>query len=139
MKIRSILIYSHDGQIRELSFNPSGLNIITGRSSTGKSAISDIVEYCIGRSEFDIPEGVIRDKVAWYGVIYQFVGEQVLIAKPAPEAGSSRCSFAMIRRGANLPAPKFSELAPNSDDDAVVSSLSSKAWLRNSLIMAHRP
>lgn len=124
MKILSIILYSHNGSKRVLPFNPEGLNIITGRSSTGKSALSDIVEYCMGRSTFNIPEGVIRDKVSWYGVIYQFTGEQVLIAKPAPSSGHSSCSIVMVRRGAALVAPEFSELKVNSDDDTVVSLLS---------------
>lgn len=124
MKIRSIILYSHTGSKRVFPFHSEGLNIITGRSSTGKSALSDIVEYCMGRSTFNVPEGVIRDKVSWYGVIYQFPGEQVLIAKPAPGSGHSSCSKAMIRRGAELVAPDFSELKENSDDDTVVSLLS---------------
>ncbi len=124
MKIVAIIVYSHSGSKRVLPFNPDGLNIITGRSSTGKSALSEIVEYCMGRSTFNVPEGVIRDKVSWYGVIYQFAGEQVLVAKPTPGSGLSSCSKAMIRRGAALAAPKFSELAANSDDDTVVSLLS---------------
>lgn len=124
MKILSIVLYSHDGRVRVLPFNPSGLNIITGRCSTGKSALSEIVEYCIGRSSFNVPEGVIRDKVSWYGVIYQFAGEQVLVAKPTPSAGHSRCSIAMVRRGANLSVPLFTELESNADDNFVVSLLS---------------
>ena len=124
MKILSIILYSHTGNKRILPFNPAGLNIITGRSSTGKSALSEIVEYCMGRSTFNIPEGVILDKVSWYCVIYQFSGEQVLIAKPAPGLGHSSCSKVMVRRGADLGAPEFSELQPNSDDETVVSLLS---------------
>ena len=38
----------------------------------------------MGRSSFNVPEGVIRDKVAWFAVIYQFESEQVLVAKPTP-------------------------------------------------------
>lgn len=133
MKIRSIILYSHTGNKRILPFNPEGLNIITGRSSTGKSALSEIVEYCMGRSTFNIPEGVIRDKVSWYGVIYQFPGEQVLIAKPAPGPGHSSCSKAMVRRGADLVAPEFSELQPNSDDDTVVSLLSNLLGISENL------
>jgi hypothetical protein len=80
MKIKSIHIYSHDGRRRDVAFHVDGLNVITGRSSTGKSALSDILEYLMGRSSFNIPEGVIRDRVAWFAVIYQFDGEQVLVA-----------------------------------------------------------
>lgn len=124
MKIRSIHIYSHDGRRRDLQFKVDGLNVITGRSSTGKSALSEIIEYCMGRSTFNIPEGVIRDKVAWFAVIYQFPHEQVLIAKPTPIAGGTSCSTAMQRRGTQLAAPDFEELVVNTDDDAVVALLS---------------
>lgn len=124
MKIKSIHIYSHDGQRRDLEFHVEGLNVITGRSSTGKSALSDIVEYCMGRSDCNVPEGVIRDKVAWFGVLYQFPNEQVLIAKPSPEGGAASCSIAMQRRGVIVTIPAFHELAVNTDDDAVVALLS---------------
>jgi len=124
MKIKSIHIYSHDGQRRDLQFKVDGLNVITGRSSTGKSALSDIIEYCMGRSTFNVPEGVIRDRVAWFAVIYQFLQEQVLIAKPTPPAGGTSCSTAMQRRGTQLVAPNFEELVANTDDEAVVVLLS---------------
>lgn len=124
MKIKSIHVYSHNGQRRDLQFKLNGLNVITGRSSTGKSALSEIIEYCMGRSSFNVPEGVIRDKVAWFAVIYCFEHEQVLVAKPTPPEGGASCSFAMLRRGADLHAPSFGELAANSDDDAVVALLS---------------
>lgn len=124
MKIKSIHIYSHDGQRRDLEFKVSGLNVITGRSSTGKSALSEIIEYCMGHSTFNVPEGIIRDKVAWFAVIYQFQQEQVLIAKPTPNAGATSCSTVMQRRGNNLTIPDFEELLVNSDDEAVVVLLS---------------
>lgn len=124
MKIRSIHIYSHDGQRRDLQFRVDGLNVITGRSSTGKSALSEIIEYCMGRSTFNVPEGVIRDKVAWFAVIYQFEKEQVLVAKPTPPGGGASCGTAMLRRGTQLQAPEFDDLAVNTDDDSIVELLS---------------
>lgn len=124
MKIKSIHVYSKDGQRRDVTFNVEGLNVITGRSSTGKSAISDIIEYCMGRSTFNVPEGVIRDKVAWFAVVYQFPKEQVLVAKPSPPNGGESCSMAMYRRGAEISLPQLSDLAVNSDDDAIESLLS---------------
>ena len=123
MKIREIILYSHKGDVRRIPFK-DGLNIVTGRSSTGKSALSEIVEYCMGRSDFNIPEGVIRDKVSWYAVIYQFAGEQVLIAKPAPAPNAASCSRAMIRRGAVIEVPQFKELSQNADDETVAALLS---------------
>lgn len=124
MKIRSMHIYSHNGQRRDLWFKVDGLNVITGRSSTGKSALSDIIEYCMGRSSFHVAEGVITDKVSWFAVVYQFEKEQVLIAKPTPSDGRTSCSIAMLRRGAQLEAPEFKDLAVNTDDDSIVELLS---------------
>lgn len=124
MKIKSIHLYSKDGQRRDVTFEVEGLNVITGRSSTGKSAISDIIEYCMGRSSFNVPEGVIRDKVAWFAVLFQFAKEQVLVAKPTPPGGGESCSTAMYRRGANVSIPPLNELDPNSDDEAIESLLS---------------
>ncbi|RYG99246.1 MAG: DUF3732 domain-containing protein [Alphaproteobacteria bacterium] len=123
MKIRSIHIYSDDGRRRDLAFH-DGLNVITGRSSTGKSALSEIIEFCMGRSTFNVPEGVIRDKVKWYAVIFRFGGEDVLVAKPAPAPGALSSSTVMVRRGADLAPPNFDELAINDSDDGVVTLLS---------------
>jgi chaperonin cofactor prefoldin len=124
MKIKSISIYNREGMKRDINFNINGLNIITGRSSTGKSALSEIIEYCMGRSTFKVPEGIIRDSVTWFAVIFQFNNEQLLVAKPTPSEGFNSCSQAMLRRGNNLQLPAYSELQINSDDDTVVSTLS---------------
>ncbi len=124
MKIKSVHIYSHDGRIRSLRFNVNGLNIITGRSSTGKSALSEIIEYCMGRSSFNVPEGVIRDKVSWFAVLYHFQSEDVLVAKPAPSKGNSSCSTVMMRRGNNLEIPNYKDLKVNTDDETIVTLLS---------------
>lgn len=118
MIIKSVHIYSDDGRRRDVVFH-NGLNVITGRSSTGKSALSDIIEFCMGRSSFNVPEGMIRDRVSWYAVIYKFGGEEVLIAKPAPEAGALSGSLAMVRRGAVVIAPKYDDLVVNDVDSGV--------------------
>jgi hypothetical protein len=140
MKISSIILYSHDGQIRNVTFQLNGLNIITGKSSTGKSALSEIVEYCMGRSKFRVPAGTIRDKVAWYAVIYDFSGDQVFVAKPAPEDGNTQCGKVMVRRGSNLPIPSFQDLVVNSDDDSVIALLSTLLGIpgnRTNVSMGH--
>lgn len=124
MKIRSIHIYSHNGERRDLQFKVEGLNVITGRSSTGKSALAEIIEYCMGRSSFNVPEGVIRDNVAWFAVIYEFEREQVLVAKPTPTGGGATCGTVMLRRGARLQAPEFKDLSVNTDDESIVELLS---------------
>jgi len=124
MQIKSLIIYSRDGELRELPFKLGAVNIITGKSSTGKSAIIEILEYCLGRSSFNVPEGVIRDTVSWYGVIYQIHDTQVLIAKPAPAAERASQSRVYFEEGVSVSPPPFEKLVPNSDDKAVVQVLS---------------
>ncbi|MFZ6770468.1 DUF3732 domain-containing protein [Undibacterium sp. Di26W] len=36
-----------------------GVNVVTGKSSTGKSALIEIFDYCFGSSDFSVPVGVI--------------------------------------------------------------------------------
>lgn len=117
MKIASIHLYSFDGRRRDLQFKTDGLNIITGRASTGKSSLSEIVDYCMGRAECNVAEGVIRNKVSWFAVIFQFSGEQVPVAKPAPKIGRASCSDGMVRRGAKISPPEFSQLVANGGDE----------------------
>jgi len=69
LQIRLIALYNREGEVRQLPFKLGSVNIITGRSLTGKSAIIEIIDYCLGRSDFTVPEGTIRDSVAWYGVL----------------------------------------------------------------------
>ena len=126
MKIHTISIYSKDGRRRDLSFHLDGLNVITGKRSTGKSAISTIIEFCMGRSSFHVPEGIIRDSVSWYLVIFQFPNSQVLVAKPTPRDGYNSSSVAMLKIGSNIDIPTYSELEVNADDDTIVRTLSAE-------------
>jgi hypothetical protein len=124
MQIRQLFLYNKDGVIRQLHFNVGKLNIITGKSATGKSAIIDIVDYCLGRSSFMVPEGAIRDNVAWYGVIFTLDKADVIVAKPAPVEGAASQSQVYFARGGSLDVPSFDVLKPNSTDDAVRTALS---------------
>lgn len=124
MQIKSIILYNSNGDTRELSFDLGKVNIITGKSNTGKSAIIKIVNYCLGRSTFTIPEGVIRDTVAWYAVLYQLHDSQVFIAKPKPVSNASSQSQVYYEVGKELSPPPLSKLIPNSNDEAIVENLS---------------
>ena len=47
----------------------SGVNVITGKSSTGKSAMIEIFDYCFGSSEFNVPVGIITDNAQLYFIV----------------------------------------------------------------------
>jgi len=125
IQILSVVLYGRKGDRRVLEFRPGQLNIITGRSRTGKSAIIEIVDYCLGNSHFRIPEGTIKDTVSWYGLLLQIQeGTQVFIAKPTPEEHAIYQSEAYYEIGSVITPPPFSHLKINSNDNEIVTSLS---------------
>lgn len=58
-----------------------GLNVITGRSSTGKSAIIEIFDYCTGNSDNTIPEGIITDNAILYFVVFETNETNLVLAR----------------------------------------------------------
>lgn len=58
-----------------------GLNIVTGKSSTGKSALIEIFDYCFGSRENTIPKGVITTSAAIYYVALVVNGQDMVIAR----------------------------------------------------------
>jgi hypothetical protein len=91
VQIRAIAIYSKDGDRRDIRFHLGKLNIVTGASKTGKSALLDIVDYCWGRTECTVAEGAIRRSVSWFAVLFDRDGEGILVARknPGPAGKSS--------------------------------------------------
>ena len=124
MKVKKIFIYSYDGRVREINFKISGVNIITGAKSTGKSSILDIIDYCSGKSECLISSGTISNKTSWVGVVFEFKNRnQVMVAKPLPDKNQKEVSKAFMKTGANLRTPPFDELHINSNDDIIILTL----------------
>jgi putative ribosome biogenesis GTPase RsgA len=65
MQVKAIILYNHQGERRVVPFKLGAVNIITGESKTGKSSLINILDFCLGRQEFTMFEGVNRDIVAW--------------------------------------------------------------------------
>lgn len=59
----------------------AGLNVITGKSSTGKSALIEIFDYCFGSGENTIPKGVITTSAAIYYVALAVNEQDMVIAR----------------------------------------------------------
>src|SRR5262245_61837928 len=70
LQIAKVILYSRKGEVREIQFKPGHLNVLTGASKTGKSAIIDILDYCTGRNECNVADGVIRVTVGWYAILF---------------------------------------------------------------------
>lgn len=94
--IRYIGIVDTAGDLHQVKFE-QGLNIITGKSSTGKSAILEIFDYCLGSSEDTIPVGIITERAETFFVVWQFPGYFLVTAR---KKKSNRC-FLLEQQGAD--------------------------------------
>lgn len=105
MQILDIVLFSHDGQRRVLPLNPGRVNVVTGASKTGKSALIDIVDYCFGSDECRVPEGPIRRAVSWFGLRLQLREGQAFIARrcPSGRAASSEDCYVEVDDAIGVP------------------------------------
>lgn len=133
MQIRSIILYNSNGEKRILNFRLNAVNIITGRSKAGKSSIINIIDYCLGRSTFQIAAGAIANTVQWYAVLYQLDDTQILIAKPKPDFGQTQKSELYYDIGSNIEIPEITQLVPNSNDNAVIGEISRRLGISRNL------
>src|SRR4051812_45403802 len=69
---------------RRIPFTPGTVNIITGASRTGKSAVTPIIDYCLGARTCGIPVQTIRDACAWFGVVISTSQGEKLFARREP-------------------------------------------------------
>lgn len=123
IQILDIVLYSYDGQRRVLSFEPGKLNVVTGASRTGKSALIPIIDYCLGSGECRVPEGVIRRTVAWYGLRVVAGTEQHFVARRAPEPDRATTNAAFYLVGEEVVLPDASGLEASTTIEAVTARL----------------
>lgn len=109
LQILDIVVFSHDNRREAISLNPGRVNIITGASKTGKSALIDIVDYCFGADKCRVPHGPIRKSVSWFGLRLQLQhGGQAFIARrcPGSNADSSEACFVEVGDEVSIPDPR---------------------------------
>lgn len=123
MQILDIILYGESGKKRILSFDIGKVNIITGDSKTGKTAIIDIVDYCLGSGDFKVAEGVVREYVWWYAVRYQLKQGQILVARPNPIKYARSASDVYFLQGDTVTIPDFSDLKANISLDILLQKL----------------
>jgi|SRR5579859_197534 len=134
MQILEIILYSRTGARRVIHLRPGQVNIITGGSGTGKSALSEIVDYCLGRNNCQIPEGVIRDTVSWYAVRIQFPVGQLFIARENPVTRGHATSYRIyIEQGDVVESPVSPPAAENTNLEGLRDLLTRKIGIAPNL------
>ncbi len=85
--IENIVLWLKNGTKRTIIFQPNKVNVITGDSNTGKTAILEIVDYCFFASKSKISESVINENIDWYGIKIHINDKIYTIARSALKNG----------------------------------------------------
>jgi hypothetical protein len=136
MQLLALVLYNADGRTRRLDFRPGALNIVTGESETGKSALLTIVEYCLGRDTNLVPVGPISDTVAWFAALWQLdtSGGRAFVARPKPAKGKLSTTAAMLEFGTNLEPPPLESLHTNIDSRQLRQQLGRRIGIEENLV-----
>ncbi len=124
LQLRCVSVYSHEGERRDVEFKLGALNIVTGASKTGKSALLDIVDYCWGRDECTIPEGEIRKSVSWFALHIDNNGERILLARENPGPAGRASDKIFFARGVEEMPADASGFYKNVTSDGLKAQLS---------------
>lgn len=78
--IKSIIIFNKNGDKKVVPLE-QGVNIITGESKTGKSALVEIIDYCLCSTRCTIPKGKITDFAYIYVLLMNINNKTYVIAR----------------------------------------------------------
>ena len=105
-QLRKLILWSRkDTPPRIMNFTPSVVNVISGASKTGKSAVIPIIDYCLCSDKCAIPVGVIRENCAWFGVVIDTVEGQKLLARREP-GDQQKTGDMVLLEGAEVLVPE---------------------------------
>jgi hypothetical protein len=97
--ISKLIVWARDESkaVRVVSFEETGINLITGSSRSGKSAIIKIIDYCLGSRTCSVPRmSPIRRTASWYGVSVRTDEGYKLLARRDPETQDATDDFMLI-------------------------------------------
>lgn len=112
--IKNIILYpkNRDFKPRFLPFQEDKINIITGTSQKGKSAIISIIDYCLGSGDCNIPIGLIRNTTEVFALYVKINDSNYFIGRENYDEHKSKMYF-------------YKESSDKNQD------LRSNAWLNN--------
>jgi len=81
MQILEVVLFSHNGDKRTVTFKENTVNIIHSDPNTGKSSLIDVIDYCLGQQKNHINSTKIHNVVSWLGVTIKINGRKLFLAR----------------------------------------------------------
>lgn len=130
-QIRGIILWPRSKKFkpRTIRFELGKVNVISGASRTGKSAVIPIIDYCLGSNSCSIPVNTIRRYCEWFGIVVATEQGEKLLARKEP--GNQRSTTEMYVLEAENISSIPSRLEKNTSVIAVKRMLDDLANLSN--------
>lgn len=140
-KIENIILYPSNNLLkpRFINFEDDKINVITGYSKRGKSSIIEIIDYCLGASESNIPVGLIRDFVRVFAIKVKIDNRSYFIGRESPgysAQNSSKMYLIEISQKGEFSELNTNEWLNNKEDfqisrEQLIERLNAKAKFQN--------
>jgi hypothetical protein len=128
----SITLWSRTGERRSLEFKRNRLNVITGESHTGKSALLDIIDYCFLASSHKLPDSIINENVGWYGLTFYVNDKTYTIARRSPKDNEVSNEYYFSSTGAIPDVPES-----NTKEDDIRTILEAEFHITDKVTVAY--
>ena len=108
MQILKLLIWQKNKILRNFSFKENKVNVITGDSGRGKTAIIYIIDYCMLSSKAtSISKKNIDEDVEWYGIVIKLNNKIITIARRAFHINCNEIYYSEIGEVPIIPTVKM--------------------------------
>jgi hypothetical protein len=122
-QVKAIYLFSHDSRRRDIIFDLNSVNIVTGSSGSGKSALCEILDYCLGSGNCHIP-GIVRDATSWVAILLSNGKTEAFIARREPPPDQLSTDEVALSFGAHVRIPDSAEqLEGNTNTSTLVRRL----------------
>ena len=109
---------------KEVEFKKNCVNVLSGDSRTGKSAVVSIIDYCLGSHDFSVPGGKVRENASWFGLVVIIGEDRLLLARRNPD-GQKKGTGDFFQKTLNTDEKVPSKIEEkNTDIETVVGMLS---------------
>lgn len=98
--VANLAFYGTGGRRREIKFDLAAVNVITGASGTGKTAIIEAIDYCLGSTECGLPF-FVRKHAEAVAVHWTNGDSDLIVGRRIPKAGRGTDQM-FVKTGRNL-------------------------------------